>query len=86
MLKPKVVIANGDIFDGAQISRHPRIGWDNKPTVLEELEACTSAMSEIEKTAKKHPINTETNAIDPSMLARTFLISFSFSLFCFPII
>jgi len=38
-LQPKAVIANGDIFDGAGISRHPRIGWDKAPTVMQELKA-----------------------------------------------
>lgn len=52
-LKPNAVIANGDIFDGAKISRHARIGWDKTPTVLEELRACKDAMEEIEDVAKK---------------------------------
>jgi len=29
--KPKVVVANGDVFDGSQASRHARIGWEKKP-------------------------------------------------------
>lgn len=48
MLKPVAVICNGDAFDGAQISRHPRIGWDTTPTVLEELRAVDERLSEIE--------------------------------------
>jgi hypothetical protein len=52
-LKPTAVIANGDIFDGAGISRHPRIGWAKSPSVMEELKACTICMGEIEETAKK---------------------------------
>jgi metallophosphoesterase superfamily enzyme len=52
-LQPKAVIANGDIFDGAGISRHPRIGWAKAPTVMQELKACTLAMGEIEEAAKK---------------------------------
>lgn len=52
-LKPKAVICNGDAFDGASISRYPRIGWDNKPSVIEELHACQAYLSEIEETAKK---------------------------------
>ena len=52
-IKPKAVIANGDIFDGAGISRHPRIGWAKAPTVMQELKACTLAMGEIEEAAKK---------------------------------
>lgn len=33
------VILNGDVFDGARISRHSQIMWEKSPTVLEELEA-----------------------------------------------
>jgi hypothetical protein len=46
-LKPAVVIKNGDEFDGATISRHPRIGWDEKPTVLQELKAVEERLTEI---------------------------------------
>jgi len=57
--QPKAVIANGDIFDGASISRYPRIGWDSTPSVIQELKACELAMGEIEETAKKarHNVN-----------------------------
>jgi hypothetical protein len=51
--QPKAVIANGDCFDGASISRHPRIGWDSKPTVVEELKAGEMALGEIEDEAKR---------------------------------
>ena len=47
--RPEVIVCNGDAFDGASISRHPRIGWDSKPTVKQELEAVTYHMGEIEK-------------------------------------
>jgi hypothetical protein len=52
-LKPNAVIANGDIFDGAGISRHPRIGWAKSPSVMEELKACTITMGYIEEAAKE---------------------------------
>jgi hypothetical protein len=52
-LKPHMVIANGDIFDGAAISRHPRSGWSQRPNVKQELEACKEAMTEIEKACHK---------------------------------
>jgi hypothetical protein len=52
-LKPNAVIANGDIFDGAGISRHPRIGWAKSPSVMEELKACTISMGYIEEAAKE---------------------------------
>ena len=57
--QPVAVIANGDIFDGASISRYPRIGWDSTPSVIQELKACELAMGEIEETAKKarHNVN-----------------------------
>jgi len=51
-LKPNAVIANGDIFDGAGISRHPRIGWAKSPSVMDELKACTISMGYIEEAAK----------------------------------
>jgi len=47
-LKPVMVIANGDIFDGAGISRHPRSQWQTRPNVQQELEACKEYMTEIE--------------------------------------
>lgn len=52
-LKPQAVICNGDAFDGASISRHPRIGWTKQPSVLEELKACGDALGEIEEVTKK---------------------------------
>lgn len=51
-LKPKAVVNNGDAFDGASISRFPRIGWDSTPSVIEELKACEMALGEIEEAAK----------------------------------
>jgi hypothetical protein len=51
-LRPQAVICNGDAFDGAGISRFPRIGWTKQPTVLEELKACQDALGEIEDEAK----------------------------------
>lgn len=52
-LKPHVVVANGDIFDGASISRFPRIGWTHRPNVKKELDACQEAMKEIEDACHK---------------------------------
>lgn len=46
--RPEVIVCNGDAFDGASISRHPRIGWDSKPTVKQELDAVTYHLNEIE--------------------------------------
>lgn len=50
--QPKCVILNGDVFDGASISRHPSIGWESKPSVIQEIEACKERLAEIEKVAK----------------------------------
>ena len=50
---PKAVICNGDAFDGASISRHPRIGWDTTPSVIQELKACQACLGEISDSAKK---------------------------------
>jgi hypothetical protein len=46
-LKPKVVIMNGDVFDGAGISRHSPIQWEESPSVKEEIETCTERLQEI---------------------------------------
>lgn len=47
-LKPVMVVQNGDVFDGAGISRHPSIGWEAKPTVIDEINACKERLTEIE--------------------------------------
>lgn len=53
MLKPVAVVANGDLFDGGTISRYPRIGWDNKPTVAEELKAVKARLDELAAVCKE---------------------------------
>lgn len=49
ILKPDVVIFNGDGFDGAKISRHSRIGWDKRPSVKEELDALGEYLEQVRK-------------------------------------
>jgi len=56
-LKPKMVVMNGDVFDGASISRHPVLGWGSTPTVKQELEACQDRLKEVEKAAKGASLN-----------------------------
>ncbi len=46
-IKPFAVIINGDAFDGASNSRHASIGWEHKPDVSEELQACQDRLGEI---------------------------------------
>jgi hypothetical protein len=48
-LKPHCIVANGDMFDGAGISRFPGIGWEKRPTVQEELEAVQDYMDKLLK-------------------------------------
>ena len=50
-LKPKVIVMNGDVFDGARISRHDPLFNHNPPSVKQELEACQERLGEIEKAA-----------------------------------
>lgn len=47
-LAPKIIILNGDVMDGSTISRHPSIGWENRPALIAELEACQERLGEIE--------------------------------------
>jgi len=51
-LKPKMVVINGDAFDGASISRHPAGNWQSLPSVKQELEACQERLKELQKAAK----------------------------------
>lgn len=50
-VKPLVVVANGDILDGASISRHEPIGWETRPTLKQEIEAVQDRMAEIQSAA-----------------------------------
>ena len=52
-LKPRIVVCNGDAFDGGTISRHPRIGWEDKPTAAAELRAVQERLTEVEDAAGK---------------------------------
>lgn len=52
-LKPSIVVANGDVLDFPQVSRHPPIGHQHLPTVEEEIEYAQEMMGEIEKAAFK---------------------------------
>lgn len=51
-LKPAVVIANGDVFDGARVSRHDALYRQECPSPKEEVEACQDRMTEIEDASK----------------------------------
>ena len=51
-LKPRMIVMNGDVFDGAGISRHDPIGWQKLPSVKQELEACSDRLNEIESASK----------------------------------
>lgn len=52
-LKPRAVVLNGDVLDGATISRHPPINWERRPSLIQELEACKERLHEIEQAAGK---------------------------------
>lgn len=52
-LKPVAVVMNGDVLDGAGISRHPPIGWEDRPSLLQEIEACKDRLGEITIAAEK---------------------------------
>ena len=51
-IKPAIVIANGDVFDGARVSRHDPLYGDKTPSPREEVEACQERMGEIEDASK----------------------------------
>lgn len=45
--QPPIIIQNGDVITGASISRYPPIGWENLPSVKEELDVCQARLKEI---------------------------------------
>jgi hypothetical protein len=47
----KLIVCNGDAFDGARISRHPPTGWAHMPEVADELAACKENLGDIEALA-----------------------------------
>jgi predicted phosphodiesterase len=52
-LKPDVIVLNGDVMDGSTVSRHPSIGWEKKPKLVDEIIACQTRLREIVKAAPK---------------------------------
>lgn len=46
-LKPKMVVGNGDLFDGARLSRFPKNGWEEQPRVADEIDEVKERMAEI---------------------------------------
>jgi hypothetical protein len=52
-LKPTIVCLNGDVLDGATISRFPRADWTWRPTLAEELTACQTQLDIIRKASPK---------------------------------
>jgi hypothetical protein len=49
VLKPSMCVLNGDLFDFAQISTHHRIGYQQHPTVQQEIEEVQNRLGDIEK-------------------------------------
>ena len=45
----RAVIKNGDELDGATISRHAPIGWEKRPSLIEEIDAVKERLGEVEK-------------------------------------
>lgn len=52
-VKPRVIINNGDAFDGGGIGRHDPFGQNLKPNVKEEMDACVERLGEVEQAAPK---------------------------------
>ena len=51
--KIRAIICNGDALDGAQISRHPPINWEDRPSLIQEVETVKERLGEIEQAAPK---------------------------------
>lgn len=51
-MKPQTIVMNGDVFDGARISRHEPLMGTNPPTAKQEIEACVDRLHEIKNASK----------------------------------
>lgn len=51
-MKPQTIVLNGDVFDGAQVSRHPPLMGTVTPTPKQEIEACQERLHEIASASK----------------------------------
>jgi hypothetical protein len=68
LLRPRAIVANGDVTDFPTISKHPSIGWEDRPSVAEEIAAAHERLAEFEDmqallywTAGNHDLRFETN-------------------------
>lgn len=59
-MQPAAVILNGDIFDGASVSRHPPLGWEKIPSVKDELDTVKERTDEILAVLKKKCVKIHT--------------------------
>lgn len=46
-VQPSLIIANGDVLDFPKIGRHPSIGWEARPNVVDEIEIGKERLGEI---------------------------------------
>jgi len=51
--KPIEIWINGDLLDFPSISRHPRHGWEDRPTMVEEMDWARQEMNALTKAADK---------------------------------
>ena len=52
-MKPRVLIANGDMVDGASTNRHDPNGWSDKPSVKQEIETTAENLHEVRLAAPR---------------------------------
>lgn len=52
-LKPRIIVANGDMVDGASTNRHDPSGWSTRPNVQQEIEATSEVLQAIQLAAPK---------------------------------
>lgn len=50
-IRPALVVANGDIIDGAAVSRHPEIGHQKKPSMADEVIRAQTRLGEVASAA-----------------------------------
>ena len=69
-IKPDVIVMNGDVIDGARVSRHPKAPGVNAPKITEEIEAAKTWLGWLPDAQKEWVIGNHDVRVD-TYLANT---------------
>ena len=50
--QPNLLVMNGDVIDASTISRHPPIGWEDHPTISDEMQVAQERLFQLEEASR----------------------------------